>query len=62
MIINVFCSKHKNVRLDARLVLGGDNDEGNLEIDPCPECHAVDEWQGYQDGKADRKKEAPRER
>jgi len=51
MFIVVFCSKHKDVKLEARLRCFGDIE--GIEVDPCPECRACDEWDGYQDGLLD---------
>jgi hypothetical protein len=52
--VNVRCSIHPLQSLETRLVSGPDGKDVALVVTPCPECHAINEWSGYQDGLNDR--------
>lgn len=56
MLIPHRCAKHPNQVLEVTLKIGADT-VVYAEVEPCPDCHATDEWNGYKDGLADRKRE-----
>ena len=53
LTLNVRCARHLGVKIDAAFKID-DKAQVVLDVEPCPECHSVDEWAGFLDGQNDR--------